>query len=193
MAKALNKNRMLMSRLSILIIIALILFTRESFVNDHPIHEILDILGVTLVGVCALGRVYCTAFLGGQKNKKLVTYGPFSVVRNPLYVFSLIGVLGISLMSNHIIIVIALPLLFYVMYVNLIKREEIFLKEAFGEEYTRYCEKTARLWPNFSHYVAPETVTSYPKQMWHATRDACVWFLPFVVFEVFEYLKPFFT
>lgn len=189
MAKALNKNRMILSRLAIIVILGIILGTRETFADSNPVHEILDILGVTLVGICAIGRVYCTAFLGGHKNKNLVTYGPFSVVRNPLYVFSLIGVLGISLMSNHIVLIVGLPLAFYLMYVELVKREEGFLREAFGAEYVRYCATTSRFMPQFSNYAAPDEVVSSPKQMWHGARDACVWFVPYMLFEGVEYIR----
>jgi protein-S-isoprenylcysteine O-methyltransferase Ste14 len=63
-------------------------------------HKILWAVASVLIGLAALGRLYATAFLGGFKNQKLVTEGPFSVMRNPLYFFSFVGVCGMNMLQN---------------------------------------------------------------------------------------------
>jgi protein-S-isoprenylcysteine O-methyltransferase Ste14 len=52
------------------------------------IHEPFEYVGYALVIVCVVGRIWCSAYVGGYKNTKLIDTGPFSIVRNPLYVFS---------------------------------------------------------------------------------------------------------
>ena len=189
MAKALNKNRILYSRAAFVIMFGIVLLTRQFWGNENPIHEILDMLGAVLVGICAIGRVYATAFLGGFKNEDLITYGPFSVVRNPLYTCTLIGVIGVALMSNHISIMIALPAMFIFMYQGLIAREEAFLTETFGETYLAYKNSVPRLIPKVSLYNAPETVSMTPKFLKKALGDAIWWFLPLPIFELIEALQ----
>ena len=159
MAQKLNKSRMFNSKVALILAFLLILFSRQIWENESPLHELLDFSGYFLIALCALGRVYSTAFLGGFKNKDLITYGPFSVVRNPLYVFSLIGVTGIALISNHLAVIIGLPVFFLVLYTFLIKREEQFLESEFGESYQEYKKTVPRLLPNFSLYNAPETIS----------------------------------
>ena len=53
-------------------------------------------LGLLLIAVCIVGRTWCTLYIGGHKKRQLRTHGPYSVVRNPLYVFTIIGTAGIG-------------------------------------------------------------------------------------------------
>ncbi len=151
--------------------------------NLFPIHSLpyllLSYAGYFMVAICALGRVYCTAFLGGNKNTNLITYGPFSIVRNPLYLLSLTGATGIALITMKLPIMILAPLAILVIYHFLIRREEEFLSQHFGDEYEEYKKSTPRLIPRFSQYQAPETVPMDTKKLLHSLRDAVWWFVPF--------------
>lgn len=189
MAKRLNRSRILFSKISFVMMFVIILFSREYWRDEALLHELLDLAGYILIAVCVLGRVYTTAFLGGFKNKTLITHGPFSLVRNPLYFFSLVGVFGISLMSNHLSVIVAIPVIFTVMYHSLIKREEAFLLEEFGDSYRQFMLSTPRLFPSFKNYHAPETVQMAPRFLNNAIFDAVWWFLPYPVFELIEYLQ----
>ena len=60
------------------------------------VHETMRWLGAGLIFVCISGRTWCSLYIGGRKNHELVTTGPYSVSRNPLYVFSIIGAIGIG-------------------------------------------------------------------------------------------------
>ena len=51
--------------------------------------RLIEMAGLVLILVCILGRTWCTLYIGGLKKRELVTAGPYSVVRNPLYVFTL--------------------------------------------------------------------------------------------------------
>lgn len=186
MARSLNKSRILIGRVLVLLAVVIVLIFRQTFMDDTPAHEVFDMVGLFCLFVCAIGRVYATAFLGGRKNQTVVDYGPFSVVRNPLYVFSLIGITGIALMSNHIVVMLALPVAFYFLYQALIKREECFLEETFGQSYRDYKQAVPRFWPKFSNYRSPETMEVAPKLLFQAARDALLWFLPFALFELVE-------
>jgi len=136
-----------------------------------------------------MGRIYSSAFLGGHKNEKLVTDGIYSVMRNPLYFFSLIGVTGAALISNHLVIIIALPVLFFLLYIPLIKREEKFLTQEFGDEYLEYKNKVPALFPRISNYNAPDTLTFYPKFLSKAFADAIWWISIFPIVEIIEFLQ----
>lgn len=186
MARALNKSRILIGRGLVFAAVLIVFLFRLSFAEDSTLHEIFDMVGLLLVSLCALGRVYTTAFLAGRKNQTVVDHGPFSVVRNPLYVFSLIGILGIALMSNHIIVMIALPVAFFLLYRRLILREEKYLEESFGPAYAHYKEAVPRFLPDFSNYRAPDSVEVSPKLLFQAFRDALLWFVPFLLFELVE-------
>jgi len=56
--------------------------------------------GILLAGVGALGRLWCSLYIGGRKTHELVSAGPYGWCRNPLYLFSLIGALGVGLSTR---------------------------------------------------------------------------------------------
>lgn len=189
MARQLNKSRIRDSK--ILIIIALLsAFLTKAFIGyETVLHEAIEFIGYFLIALCALGRMYSTAFLGGYKNGQLITHGAFSIVRNPLYFFSLVGMTGVAFISAHIVVMIVLPLAFIIMYHFLIRREEAFLLETFGDEYKAYMASTPRLWPNLKLYHAPEKVEVVPKFLNKAFLDAIWWFAAFPLYEAAEILQ----
>src|SRR3979409_629170 len=60
------------------------------------VETVIEWAGRALIVVCILGRTWCSLYIGGRKTSRLVTAGPYSVSRNPLYVFSVIGAVGIG-------------------------------------------------------------------------------------------------
>src|SRR3954470_12277515 len=59
--------------------------------------DAIELTGFAMLSVATLWRVWCLVFIGGSKDGVLSTAGPFSVVRNPLYVGSFCGVVGYGL------------------------------------------------------------------------------------------------
>ncbi|MCE9508193.1 MAG: isoprenylcysteine carboxylmethyltransferase family protein [Alphaproteobacteria bacterium] len=199
MAVEINKNRMLLSR----ILVGLVLLS--GFVTAPAIHEwsalymLLKLAGYILLAACAVGRIYSTAFIGGIKNKKLVTEGPYSTCRNPLYFYSLLGAAGIGLLSAQLISFVIIFGGFLLIYDGLIKREEKYLAGKFGKEFTEYKARVPRLWPKFSQFRTAEELPFQPRFFTYAVWDAIWWFAAFPVFELAKYLqqadiiKPLFT
>jgi protein-S-isoprenylcysteine O-methyltransferase Ste14 len=188
MAKSLNLSRMIQSRLVIFVAVVIVLFTKAFIDVNSTLHEGLEYIGYVLIAVCAMGRIYSTAFLGGHKNTTLITVGAFSIVRNPLYFFSFLGMTGIGFVSGHIVLILGIPLCFGFIYHSLMVREEAFLKVHFGQDYIDYMGRTPRFIPDFSKYNAPDTVVVVPNFLKKAFFDAIWWFLPFPAFELIEFL-----
>ncbi len=189
MAAELNLTRIRDSKIIALVSIVIIFLTKQMYAPETAEHLVIDYLGYFLISFCALGRVYTTAFLGGHKNAELITYGPFSVVRNPLYFFSLLGVTGIAMVTMHTLVWLFAPVAFIFLYHFLIGREEKFLSGKFGQVYEDYKKRVPRLLPNPALYVAPETVPMVPKYLKNALFDAIWWFVPFPVLEILEHFK----
>jgi protein-S-isoprenylcysteine O-methyltransferase Ste14 len=185
----LNQNRILIGRVVLLFAFVLNLLTSSHSSPEMFIHHIFDSLGLVLLGVCLLGRVYCTMQIGGRKSTELVTTGIYSVVRNPLYFFTFVGVLGIGVISNQITVFALVTIGFFLVYIPLIKREENFLQEKFGASFTSYVQRVPRLVPDFSLYTPPGEVTVNLTTLHNALRDALCWLLPFIVFETIEWAQ----
>ena len=116
----------------------------------------MSILGFILVVFGSFGRIWASLYIEGNKTKNLITNGPFSMVRNPLYFFSLIMLIGFSLALKAIYLPIALLLIFVLFHVPTIANEEKKLQDIHGEKFTSYVKSTPRLIPNIFKYKKPE-------------------------------------
>ncbi len=90
-------------------------------------------------------RTWASGYI--HKDKVLARDGPYSFVRNPLYLGSFLVGLGISLLGGWIWVMIFV-VFFLVTYTNLILYEEEKLEKIFGEEFIQYRESVPRLFPD---------------------------------------------
>jgi len=186
LAKELNQTRMRDSRLVALACVGIFFFTKPVFVQDTIPYDIVKFLGYMLVMIAAFGRVFTTVFLGGYKNEKLIKDGPFSMVRNPLYVLSFIGTMGVSFLSMRLGIIIIAPIATAVIYHYLVKREEAFLLETFGQEYQDYLNQVPRFIPDLKKYKSPEHIEATPDRILASLYDALWWVLIIPLFSLLQ-------
>lgn len=81
-----------------------------------------------------------------QKNEQLATGGPYAYTRNPLYLGSLILAIGFALASRSWWIVGGILLLFFAIYLPVIRAEEVFLRANFPQ-FDDYARQVPRLFP----------------------------------------------
>lgn len=189
MAANLNQNRILLSQFIAVGAFVLITFSAPFFGEANPLHVPLKMLGILLISICVMGRIYSTAYLGGNKNERLITDGIYSIMRNPLYFFSLIGVSGISIFTGHLAIMLIVPTSFLLIYIPLIKREEAFLTEQFGQEYINYKNRVRALIPNFQSYNEPHSLEISPKYLKKSIYDAFWWVVAIPIIETLQWLQ----
>jgi protein-S-isoprenylcysteine O-methyltransferase Ste14 len=83
------------------------------------------------------------------ENQKLVTTGPYSRIRHPMYTFFYIFVISTALISANLFVGFFGIGVWTLLYVVRINDEEEMLIEEFGEEYEKYITRTGRLFPRF--------------------------------------------
>ena len=104
------------------------------------------VLWMVFVGIGVMGRIWCSLYISGFKNAKLVTDGPYSLCRNPLYLFSYLGGVGIMLITETFIFPIVFTLYFLCYYHFVIRQEEAFLSEKYGTAYSDYIKTIPRFY-----------------------------------------------
>jgi protein-S-isoprenylcysteine O-methyltransferase Ste14 len=134
-----------------------LVMTRPSIENTYT-HSLVDLVAYGLVTAATVGRLWCSLYVRGRKSKYLCQDGPYSVCRNPLYLFSFLGLTGVALASERLALIIVLPVLSSGYYLTLIRSEEKRLRALFGEEYEAYCARVPRIVPHVKGYSTPETV-----------------------------------
>lgn len=172
----LAQHRIGVSRAFFLVTIALIFLTVSAWNPSSGFMYLIRTLGFIMLIVAALGRLWCSIYICGYKNQRVIQDGPYSIVRNPLYCFSLVGGVGIGFLAGSFIITVLILMFFVWIYPITIRDEEAHLEKMLGEDYVAYKQKTPRLVPAFSQFTNVEQYTINIKQMQNAFLDA-VWFL----------------
>lgn len=178
-------HRLLVSRI-FAVAFLLVVLAMESAHEGTLVDVALLMLGLGLVGLATVGRLWCSLYISGHKNAELITTGPYSLCRNPLYFFSLLGFAGIGFASETFTLGIVVVAAMLAGYPAVIRQEEAVLRERFGAAFETYCARVPRVLPRLSGYVEPETYLVKP-QLYRRTMLDVVWFIWFV--GIVEFVK----
>lgn len=155
---------------------------------DGAAHEFIEIVGICLVFACMIGRMWSILYVGSKKNVELVTTGPYSMMRNPLYFFSCIGAVGVGLMFGSLVVALGLGLGAYGVFSVTAAKEGDFLRAKFGPAYDDYSRRTPSFWPNPALYGDEQEAYFSPKALKRTLLDAMLFLAVFPVIETLEYL-----
>jgi len=92
-------------------------------------------------------RGYAAGYV--KKNAELTTTGPYAYTRNPLYLGSILIAMGFAIASARWEILVALIMLFAVIYIPTIQSEETWLREHFAD-FDAYARRVPRILPRLS-------------------------------------------
>lgn len=177
-----EKLRILISRLFAVALVALILVSASALKERMPLlSTFLNFTGIAMVAVACLGRLWCSLYIAGYKTDTLVDQGPYSMCRNPLYFFSLVGAVGIGLASETLLIPAIILFAFAAYYPLVIKSEEAALLNMHGRAFKTYFEKVPRFFPRLSQLTEPDEYVVKPKVYKNHMFDA-IWFILIVGF-----------
>lgn len=150
--------------------------------------ELSELFGFALLAAAALWRIWCHLFIAGAKDGMLAADGPYSIVRNPLYIGNFIGAVGFGFAVEQPYLALAFALAFVLLYPGVVAREEARLAEIFGERFREYCARVPRWLPDWSLYREPATLAASPRHVRKSILDA-MWFLwAFGLWEFIEQL-----
>lgn len=184
-----EKLRIRISQIFACLLVVLICISSSLWEDKTPfVTTALFLLGAVLVGVASLGRLWCSVYIAGYKTDHLVTQGPYSMCRNPLYFFSLLGALGVGFTTETLLIPFVILIAFVAYYPLVIKSEEAELIKLHKSEFEIYLKEVPRFFPKISLLNEPEEYVVKPivfkRHMFHA-----LWFIWFVgIIEIIEEL-----
>jgi protein-S-isoprenylcysteine O-methyltransferase Ste14 len=91
---------------------------------------------------------YWSPQLQVQKEHKIITSGPYRVIRHPIYTAMFIWVIGLALFTANMAFAL-LALLTIIGLILRVPKEEKMMIEQFGDEYKKYMQITGRFFPRF--------------------------------------------
>ncbi len=149
-------------------------------------HERIEAHGLALILIGIGGRLWSILYIGGRKSAEIVTTGPYSVVRNPLYFFSTIAAAGVGTQTGSITVAMAAATLCATAFYIVAMREEAHLKALFGAPYEAYLQRVPRFVPNPWLFKDQAEVAFSPHIFNHTLRDGLVFLISIPFFELIE-------
>ncbi len=147
-----RKLRIMMLRLSSLPVIVVALFVRPRWGLESSIAFWMEFAGyVFLLGGLAV-RMWSIFYIGGRKSGELVTEGPYSLCRNPLYIGSLLIGVGVGLCFENLLMLACVLFIVIPIHMLVVNREERHLAELFPQQFPTYKRQVPRFWPRFRNY-----------------------------------------
>lgn len=136
-------------RISQILTVILLLMARPASMECFVIGILIGAVGEAL-RIWSSGNLY--------KDKKLATYGPYTMVRNPLYVGSFMMAMGFALACfnldytiRSVALIAAVLLGFKYVYRLQVEAEETHLRGLFGKEYEDYMAQVSPYLPNMKN------------------------------------------
>lgn len=128
------------------------------FWNEYENNLIIWSLGLLTMALSLVIRVWATKHIGRRIPKRykngrrlhLVVIGPYSLVRNPLYIGNILAIMGLCVLSELLWFIPIVFAYFFLHYSLVVRYEEYKLSVLFGREYEIYCRKVPRWIPRFS-------------------------------------------
>jgi protein-S-isoprenylcysteine O-methyltransferase Ste14 len=170
-------------------IVALILVSHSPSDAHSLARSAIAATGQCLIITAVIGRLWSTLYIGGRKNTCLVTTGPYSVSRNPLYGFSILGAAGIGLVFGSLVIAAILGGLIAVLLTVTARAEATVLGRLFGASYAAYAKRVPLLWPRLSVYRDADLPDCQPQALRRALGDGLLFLLAVPAAELVNHAK----
>ncbi|MCK5013626.1 MAG: isoprenylcysteine carboxylmethyltransferase family protein [Candidatus Omnitrophica bacterium] len=137
--------------LSFIIIITGFLFAFRGIYPRNPfLDDTLDFLGffILLGGILLRMSARGHKKAHSKKGQALVTSGPYTLVRNPMYLGSFLMGAGFIFMVWPWWSLLLFAVLFYLRFMRQVVKEEEFLEKLAEKRYKAYCRKVPRIFPS---------------------------------------------
>lgn len=167
MKKRLKINGIIIFVVSLLIIILPSVFLRHKY--PHSLDEFMELFGIAFI---LLGQIFRASARGyksehSKNGAALIQGGPYSLVRNPMYLGILLIGAGIILILFRWWVLGLFLLIFILRYLLLILKEEKKLLMVFPEACNDYFKKVPRLIPTISKLLRNDITGFLPlKFLW---------------------------
>lgn len=184
-----QEMRRLVLAVMIAAMFAALLFGQSIFPPDTHIHEAIEMLGILMIFLGIVGRLWATLYIGGRKSGEVVTGGPYSMTRNPLYVFSTLAAAGVGAQMGSIVATVGFAVLCAAAFHVVILREERFLEATFGDDFRAYVARVPRFFPRLSLYQEGDTGKFVPRTLLTTLLDGLVFLVALPVFELIDYAQ----
>jgi protein-S-isoprenylcysteine O-methyltransferase Ste14 len=170
-------QRKLIILAAIAIGIGVVLTSRPSWSEGSFLHEAVERSGLFLILIAIIGRTWCAMYIGGRKLAALVTDGPYSISRNPLYVFSSMAAFGVGAQLGSLVLASVCALVSLAIFWLVVSHEEQALARKFPAEFQAYRARVPRFLPDPCLWQDADTLLVRPALVHRTFWDAMLFLL----------------
>jgi protein-S-isoprenylcysteine O-methyltransferase Ste14 len=153
-------------------------------------HIIEFVAGCLLSCLGEIIRIWAAGTI--HKDDTIAEIGPYGIVRNPLYLGSMLIAVGVAMMSGlGPIAWLIILLLFLLFHISAILYEEQFLRQKFGAPYENYLRKVPRLVPVPGAWILSSTNPHFSWEQVKYNREpttALITFFTVVLYGLLQFL-----
>jgi protein-S-isoprenylcysteine O-methyltransferase Ste14 len=153
-----------------------------------PVEDTIEWVGALLIFICVCGRTWCSLYIGGRKTSELVTAGPYSISRNPLYLFSIIGGVGVGAQLGSLAVAALAGIFAWTVHLLVVVQEERLLSVAHADAYRAYFAAVPRFLPRFALWRDEDMLQISPRIVKRTFLDACMFIAAIPLAEALDVL-----
>lgn len=147
-----RKTRIMLLRLSAIPFIYIAIFVRPTWMTGSGYEFLVELAGYAFLLAGLAVRMWSILYIGGKKSRELVTEGPYSLCRNPLYVGTFLLAVGAGLCFANLMMLAAILLVFVPAHLAAAVLEEGHLESLFPTEYPAYKRTVPGFMPLLKNY-----------------------------------------
>lgn len=190
--KAVQWRRRIVLAVATLFVAILLPFVCAVWLHSYPlIYAQIEHIGIFLIFVAIAGRTWSALHIAGNKKVVLVQTGPYSIVRNPLYVFTLIGAAGIGAQTSSLVVAVGCAVVTAVVLAVVVSKEEAYLKGRFGPAFDDYAARVPRFLPRFSGYRDVDQLTIRPKLVYRTFLESSYFLIAVPAIDAIEVAREY--
>jgi protein-S-isoprenylcysteine O-methyltransferase Ste14 len=168
-----------------------LVFSTSRWGAHSVLFEVLYPLGILLVGLATVARLWTSIYHAGFKVHTLLTVGPYSMCRNPMYFCNCVGAVGAGMATGMISMTMLILASLILYYPFVIRREERKLRKKHGMEFEAYRRRTPAFLPNWRLLVEPEEYTTNIRFFRTKIIDSSVPFIALAAIHVIQSLHSY--
>jgi protein-S-isoprenylcysteine O-methyltransferase Ste14 len=123
------------------------------FMNNKSVDIAFDLVGLTISVLGLLLRVVSRDWKIAHGDNCLVTGGPYSVVRHPMYVGSFLAGFGLCMILGSVPFIIIYSICFIVVHSRIARREDKYMDGIWPEEHGQYVLSVPAFVPSLAGIV----------------------------------------
>jgi protein-S-isoprenylcysteine O-methyltransferase Ste14 len=127
-------------------------------------------MSIGAIGIVAGLLIRALASGHVRKNEELATSGPYAYTRNPLYLGSLLIAAGFAVAARSWLVVLAVGLMLFAIYIPVIRGEEAFLQEQFPA-FEDYARRVPRMLPRLARERRDASETEFSFELYLKHRE----------------------